>query len=100
MDRHVFASEALLRWTHPMHGNISPSAFLPIAEQSGLIISIGAWVMDQACRDHRHLQRTHKMDIAVNVSIRQLAAGGFVPGTAAEPACRCDQARPGVCHRP
>jgi diguanylate cyclase (GGDEF)-like protein/PAS domain S-box-containing protein len=77
IDRHVIGSEALLRWTHPERGNIAPSDFIPIAEQSGLIVPIGAWVMDQACRDTRHLQRTHKMDIAVNVSIRQLAGGGF-----------------------
>ena len=77
LDRHVLGSEALLRWTHPTRGNISPSEFIPIAEQSGLIVPIGAWVMDQACRDTRHLQRTHKMEIAVNMSIRQLASGGF-----------------------
>ena len=77
IDRHVLGSEALLRWTHPKRGYISPSEFIPIAEQSGLIVPIGAWVMDQACRDTRHLQRTHKMEIAVNVSIRQLAGGGF-----------------------
>jgi EAL domain-containing protein (putative c-di-GMP-specific phosphodiesterase class I) len=77
IDRHVLGSEALLRWTHPTCGNISPSEFIPIAEQSGLIVPIGAWVMDQACRDTRHLQRTQKIDIAVNVSIRQLADGGF-----------------------
>ena len=77
IDRRVLGSEALLRWTHPTRGNISPSEFIPIAEQSGLIVPIGAWVMEQACRDTRHLQRTHKMEIAVNVSIRQLAGGGF-----------------------
>ncbi len=77
IDRRVLGSEALLRWTHPTRGNISPSEFIPIAEQSGLIVPIGAWVMDQACRDTRHLQRTHTMDIAVNVSIRQLAGDGF-----------------------
>ena len=73
--------EALLRWNHPQRGAISPDEFIPIAEQTGLIVPIGAWVIDQACRQlarwHRlargHPATTH-LSMAVNVSVRQLLA--------------------------
>jgi diguanylate cyclase (GGDEF)-like protein/PAS domain S-box-containing protein len=51
-DRTVVGHEALLRWKHPQRGLISPEGFLDIAETSGLIRSLGWWVLDQACRDH------------------------------------------------
>jgi EAL domain-containing protein (putative c-di-GMP-specific phosphodiesterase class I) len=77
IDRQILGSEALLRWTHPERGNVSPLEFIPIAEQSGLIVPIGAWVMDRACRDTSLLQHNGEMEISVNVSIRQLAGGRF-----------------------
>jgi diguanylate cyclase (GGDEF)-like protein/PAS domain S-box-containing protein len=77
IDRRILGSEALLRWRHPERGDVSPAEFIPIAEQSGLIVPIGAWVMDRACRDTLLLQRNDGMGISVNVSIRQLAGGGF-----------------------
>jgi diguanylate cyclase (GGDEF)-like protein/PAS domain S-box-containing protein len=77
IDRQILGSEALLRWTHPKRGNVSPLEFIPIAEQSGLIVPIGAWVMDRACRDTSLLQHNGEMEISVNVSIRQLAGGRF-----------------------
>jgi EAL domain-containing protein (putative c-di-GMP-specific phosphodiesterase class I) len=76
-DRRVVGAEALLRWTHPEGGDISPAEFIPLAEQSGLIVPIGQWVMNTACRGALPLQRDHRMFISVNVAARQLAGGGF-----------------------
>jgi EAL domain-containing protein (putative c-di-GMP-specific phosphodiesterase class I) len=76
-DRSFVGAEALLRWVHPERGAISPSEFIPVAERSGLIVPIGRWVMDTACKDMRPLRRDHGLYVAVNVSVRQLIAGGF-----------------------
>lgn len=76
-DRRILGIEALLRWTHPTRGEVQPSEFIPVAEQSGLIIPIGAWVMERACRDVLTLPGDQRIGIAVNVSIRQLTGGGF-----------------------
>jgi len=56
---------------------VPPSEFIPIAEQSGLIVPIGAWVMDRACRDSLRLPGGETLGISVNVSIRQLTDGRF-----------------------
>jgi diguanylate cyclase (GGDEF)-like protein/PAS domain S-box-containing protein len=77
IGRQILGSEALLRWTHPVRGSIPPMTFIPIAEQSGLILAIGAWVMKRACRDTQLLQGCPEMEVAVNVSICQLAEGRF-----------------------
>jgi diguanylate cyclase (GGDEF)-like protein len=76
-DRRILGSEALLRWTHPERGDVSPAEFIPIAEQSGLIVPIGQWVMNTACEDALSLQREHGVYISVNVSARQFIGGGF-----------------------
>jgi diguanylate cyclase (GGDEF)-like protein/PAS domain S-box-containing protein len=76
-DRRILGSEALLRWTHPERGGVSPAEFIPIAEQSGLIVPIGQWVMNTACEDALSLQRENGVYISVNVSARQLIGGGF-----------------------
>ncbi|HWF57420.1 MAG TPA: EAL domain-containing protein, partial [Candidatus Dormibacteraeota bacterium] len=74
--RDIVGAEALLRWKHPERGQVSPAEFIPVAEQSGLIVPIGRWVMDTACDDVLALQRTHGIYVSVNVSIRQLTSGG------------------------
>ena len=68
-------AEALLRWDHPTHGLLAPGEFLDIAEDTGLIVSIGAWVIDEACRELRRWQRAYngpeQIGVAVNLSGRQ-----------------------------
>jgi diguanylate cyclase (GGDEF)-like protein len=69
----VTGVEALLRWRHPTRGVISPVDFIPIAEESGLIIPIGRWVLEQACQQATLWHhRGHEIGVAVNVSARQL----------------------------
>jgi EAL domain-containing protein (putative c-di-GMP-specific phosphodiesterase class I) len=72
----VIGFEALLRWNHPGWGLVSPLTFIPVAEETGLIIDIGAWALLEACRQMQQwrLQLPHgeDMTIAVNVSARQL----------------------------
>lgn len=69
----VTAREALLRWYHPRSGWISPGKFIPVAEESGLIDSLGAFVLRRACRDAVHWQDGAR--VAVNVSAAQLGLG-------------------------
>ncbi|WP_262267824.1 bifunctional diguanylate cyclase/phosphodiesterase [Microvirga yunnanensis] len=68
--------EVLLRWNHPARGNVPPSVFIPIAEESGLILKLGEWVMREACREAATWMRP--LTIAVNVSALQLTSDGFV----------------------
>jgi diguanylate cyclase (GGDEF)-like protein len=71
--------EALLRWTHPERGSISPDEFIPVAEDSGLIVPIGAWVLQQACRQAKrwNARDAGSLTTAVNVSVKQLRIEGF-----------------------
>jgi diguanylate cyclase (GGDEF)-like protein len=77
----VTAVEALARWQHPDSGMISPAAFIPIAEESGLIREIGREVLHQACRTVQRWRRLvpgcEEMAVTVNVSVRQLLSGTF-----------------------
>jgi diguanylate cyclase (GGDEF)-like protein len=75
--RHIVSVEALLRWTPPDGTAISPAEFVPVAEETGLIVPIGAWVMRQACRNARAWYDAHGISVAVNVSARQLDDLGF-----------------------
>ncbi len=69
--------EALLRWNSPELGWVSPAEFIPVAEESELIVAIGDWVLETACRQVRHWQDTGlpPIRVAVNVSAHQLASG-------------------------
>ena len=69
----IVGAEALLRWNHPKEGRISPAVFIPIAEESGLITSIGEWVLQQACiQAKKWLDMGHRFTMAVNVSATQV----------------------------
>ncbi|MFN3580943.1 MAG: EAL domain-containing protein [Pseudomonas sp.] len=83
VNRHaeVIGMEALLRWTHPLEGPIPPGSFIPIAESSGLIISLGEWVLNQACELLNHWAKepeTATLTLAVNISPRQFRHPDFV----------------------
>ena len=76
----IVGLEALLRWNHPTRGQIKPDEFIPLAEETGAIISIGRWVLQEACRQgHAWDERSDQdLSICVNVSARQLQAPGLV----------------------
>jgi EAL domain-containing protein (putative c-di-GMP-specific phosphodiesterase class I) len=82
LHRRLTGAEALLRWNTPHLGQVLPGTFIPVAEESGLIIPIGAWVLEQACRQAASwLKAGFPISrIAVNVSARQLGQTGFVEG--------------------
>jgi diguanylate cyclase (GGDEF)-like protein len=69
----ISGCEALLRWRHPLRGLISPVTFIPVAEETGLIVEIGEWVLHQACADASAWPRD--INVAVNVSAIQLKRG-------------------------
>lgn len=76
-DGSILAMEALLRWNHPDRGMLGPLAFIPVAEESRLIVPIGRWVIEQACRQAAAWQQLHPdsapVSVAVNLSARQIA---------------------------
>ena len=77
----VIGAEALLRWQHPEHGVESPSVYIAIAEESDLILSIGQWVIEQACHDIQKLEQLalpeYFKNIAINISAKQLVQHDF-----------------------
>jgi diguanylate cyclase (GGDEF)-like protein/PAS domain S-box-containing protein len=76
----ITAVEALLRWDHPEHGRVPPEDFVPVAEETGIIVEIGAWVLGEACRWLADQHATGRTDLAVevNVSPVQLEEDSFV----------------------
>jgi len=82
----ILGAEALVRWIHPQRGIIPPAQFIPIAEESSLIIDIGHWVLETACRQLALWGNDEKkcnLELAVNVSARQFKSRDFVDKVAA-----------------
>lgn len=83
----ITAAEALLRWHDPQRGVVSPAAFIPLAEQNGLISDIGRWVIEEACRQAAEWRAAGlRMRVAINISGHQLRTDGWV-----EHLCECLQ---------
>ena len=82
IDERLEGFEALARWEHPLRGMIPPDRFIPLAEETGLIIDLGKWVITEACRELKSWQNTiadaHNLTMSVNVSIQQFARPGLV----------------------
>jgi diguanylate cyclase (GGDEF)-like protein/PAS domain S-box-containing protein len=76
----IYGVEALLRWEHPQFGRLLPQHFVPLAEETGLIVQLGAWVLGEACRQLRVWQTEHpelSLAVSVNISGRQLQGAGL-----------------------
>jgi EAL domain-containing protein (putative c-di-GMP-specific phosphodiesterase class I) len=77
----IIGAEALLRWYHPAHGMVSPATYIPIAEESELILSIGQWILEQACQDIKKLEQLQLpasfKKVAINISAKQLIQQDF-----------------------
>jgi diguanylate cyclase (GGDEF)-like protein/PAS domain S-box-containing protein len=78
---HVVGAEALLRWRLPGHGEIAPAQFIPLAEESRLILDIGAWVLNQVCSDYADWSKrvADPGRVAINLSLKELSQASFIP---------------------
>jgi diguanylate cyclase (GGDEF)-like protein/PAS domain S-box-containing protein len=76
----IVGIEALIRWQHPEHGMISPAEFIPLAEETGLIVPIGKWILREACEQNKAWQNRGivTIPVAVNISVRQIQEEFFV----------------------
>ncbi len=88
LDRHrVVGFEALIRWSHPRRGIISPADFIPVSEETGMIIPLGDWIIMEACQQLKKWQNCYQTDpplhMSVNVSSKQFMHDDFVDKTAA-----------------
>jgi EAL domain-containing protein (putative c-di-GMP-specific phosphodiesterase class I) len=83
--QHIVGAEALVRWRHPRNGLLSPTRFIRVAEETGLILPLGRFVLDQACRQVRSIRDRLdvKLPISVNLSPRQFAESGLLGQVAA-----------------
>ncbi len=80
LDGRIVGAEALLRWQHPRRGMVSPAEFIPVAEDSDLIVALGDWVLRTACQQLAAWQgdaRLRQVQVSVNVSARQFRKPGF-----------------------
>ena len=84
-DRRIVGAEALVRWRHPVNGLISPVRFIPMAEETGLILPLGRYVLDTACQQVRSIQDRLNVDlpISINLSPRQFQESGLLSQVAA-----------------
>ena len=86
VSNYVAGMEALLRWEHPERGMMYPDEFIPLAEETGLIVPIGQWVLEEACRQAREWQERCPSDpppiVGVNLSLRQFQHSGLVEDVA------------------
>lgn len=80
--QNIIGAEALLRWNHPVHGYESPAVYIPIAEECDLILQIGEFVLDRACKDIKTLEEMDLPEsfkkVSINISAKQLAKSDFV----------------------
>lgn len=76
----ISGAEALLRWEHPKYGNVTPGEFIPLAEETGLIVPIGEYVLHEACMQckHWHDDGADHLRIAVNISLKQFQQPDFI----------------------
>lgn len=77
----ILGAEALIRWNHPVRGRVNPADFIPLAEETGMIVAVGTWVLEKGCETLAQWAKnsqTQHLKLAINVSSRQLSQDNFV----------------------